>query len=130
MGSYLSRQIKETIGLCQSLKKEHGKENQIEGELEEGRSVLVIEDLISTGGSSLNACSAIKEASCNVVACLAIFNYQLDASLKNFTQAKIPLYSLSDFNTLLKAATDIKYINAEQKKSLLKWHNAPKKWKA
>lgn len=125
----IAERLKKPMVYIRTAAKDHGKENQIEGELEEGKNVLVIEDLINTGGSSIGACKAVIEESCNVAACIAIFNYGLMDAGKKFTKEKIPLYSLSDFTTLIKVATEIKYIDAGAKKILLDWHENPKEWK-
>jgi orotate phosphoribosyltransferase len=77
----------------------------------------------------LEACKAVIEESCNVVACVAIFNYGFEDAGKNFASSKIPLYSLTDFGVLLKVAGDMNYINADGKKALLEWHKNPKEWK-
>ncbi len=126
----IADRLKKPMIYVRASAKDHGKENQIEGELEEGKKVLVIEDLINTGGSSVAACEAVIAESCSVVACVAIFNYGFEDAGKKFASAKIPLYSLSDFATLVKVATDIKYINADDKKVLFDWQKNPKEWKA
>ncbi len=125
----IAERLKKPMIYIRASSKDHGKENQIEGELEEGKNVLVIEDLINTGGSSVAACKAVMEESCNVIACRAIFNYSFEEAAKKFTEAKIPLYPLADFNTLLKVAADVKYISNDGKKILLEWHQNPKEWK-
>ena len=128
-GAILADRLKKPFVFVRASKKDHGKGNQIEGEIEEGKKVLVVEDLISTGGSALSACRTLTDSSCSVAACIAIFNYQMEDSLKNFTEAKISLYSLSDFSTLVKIASETEYINAEEKKKLMEWHQNPKDWK-
>ncbi|MBR9699067.1 orotate phosphoribosyltransferase [Candidatus Woesearchaeota archaeon] len=125
----IAERLQKPLVYVRASAKDHGKENKIEGEIEEGKSVLVIEDLISTGGSSLGACKALQDSPCSVIACLAIFNYGLDISAKSFSEAKIPLYSLSDFSELLRVAVETKYIEEKEKKSLLNWHKHPKQWK-
>src|SRR3989338_4307401 len=105
---------------------EHGKRNQIEGELEEGKEIIVVEDLITTGQSSLAACDALKDLSVKVVACISIFNYGFSKSADAFTNAKIPLYSLTEFITLVNMAVEIKYISQEEKKILLEWQRTGK----
>ncbi len=127
-GSFIADRLKKPMIYVRAKAKDHGKTNQIEGELEEGKKVLVIEDLINTGGSSVAACDAIVQAGCSVVACLAIFNYGFDDAAKLFTDAKISLYSLSDFNALLSAGMEMEYIDDTAKKSLLEWQKNPKEW--
>jgi orotate phosphoribosyltransferase len=108
--------------------KDHGKENLIEGKLEKGQKVLVIEDLVNTGGSSVDACKAVMDAGGKVVACVAVFTYNHADAHKKFSDAGIALFTLSDFDALVKAAISKKYISEEDKKSLDEWHNAPKEW--
>ena len=88
--------------------KEHGMGNLIEGKIEKGKKVVLIEDLISTGGSSLKAAQALKEAGFNVLGMVAIFTYGFEVAIKNFEEANIPLVCLSDFDHMLKEAVDKK----------------------
>ncbi|WP_373056999.1 orotate phosphoribosyltransferase [Zunongwangia sp. H14] len=109
--------------------KGHGRKNQIEGNLEAGQSVVVIEDLISTGNSSLNAVKALKEAKANVKGMMAIFTYGFDAAQKNFEEAKVELHTLSDYSHLLETAQKTKYINAQEASLLGEWRHDPGNWK-
>jgi orotate phosphoribosyltransferase len=128
-GALVAEKLNKPFIYIRASAKEHGKGNQIEGELQEGKRVLVIEDLINTGGSSVAACNAVTEEAGKVVACVAIFSYGHDDAAKKFVEAKVPLYSLSHFDTLLKVALETKFITEENKKSLLEWHKNPKEWK-
>lgn len=110
--------------------KGHGRQNQIEGNLEEGQTVVVIEDLISTGKSSLNAVKALKEAGANVKGMFAIFTYGFDVSGKAFEEAGIELQTLSDYETLLEVAQNTNYINTREAEILRKWREDPANWKA
>ncbi len=127
-GAMIADRLKKPFIYIRGAAKDHGKENQIEGELEEGKNVLVIEDLINTGGSSVDACKAVIDESCKVVACVAIFTYLHAEAHKKFSDANIPLLALSDFDALVKTAVHMKYITEENKKSLAVWHNNPKDW--
>jgi orotate phosphoribosyltransferase len=109
--------------------KGHGRQNQIEGNLEEGQTVVVIEDLISTGNSSLNAVKALKEAGANVKGMFAIFTYGFSASIKNFENTGIELYTLSDYENLIETAQNTNYINIEEAGILRKWREDPANWK-
>jgi len=109
--------------------KEHGMENLIEGKVVKGQRVVVIEDLVSTGGSSLKATQALKEAGFEVLGMVSIFNYGFNEAVQNFSQANISLVSLSDYANLLKFALDEKYINEEQVASLKAWRVDPANWK-
>lgn len=112
-----------------SSEKKHGLTNKIEGSYESGQSVVVIEDLVSTGKSSLNAVEALRSAGCDVKGMVAIFSYNLDKAIKNFEDAKCRLYTLSDYNELIAQAVESNYISEEQLKSLKKWREAPDDWK-
>ncbi|APG63969.1 orotate phosphoribosyltransferase [Tenacibaculum todarodis] len=109
--------------------KKHGRKNQIEGHLERGQNVVVIEDLISTGKSSLNAVKALKECDANVKGMVAIFSYGFDIATENFKEANVELTTLSNYEFLLEQALDSKYINAEELRTLEDWRVNPSKWK-
>ncbi len=109
--------------------KEHGMGNLIEGKIEKGAKVVLIEDLISTGGSSLKAAQAVQEAGCNVIGMAAIFTYGFDTAAKNFSEARIPLVCLSDFNHMLKEAIDQKYLDEDQLIYVKSWRLDPANWK-
>lgn len=108
--------------------KSHGRQNQIEGELKAGARVLVIEDLISTGGSSLKAVAALKEAGAKVVGVLAIFTYQFPAALRRFEEADCPLDTLSNYSTLLERALDNGQLSSSEIASLSAWSANPEAW--
>ncbi len=109
--------------------KKHGRKNQIEGHLESGQNVVVIEDLISTGKSSLNAVTALKEANANVKGMVAIFSYGFDIAQKNFKNANVELTTLSSYEFLLEQALDSKYINSQELRALEDWRVNPSEWK-
>jgi orotate phosphoribosyltransferase len=109
--------------------KDHGMGNLIEGRIEKGKKVVLIEDLISTGGSSLKAAQALKEAGFKVLGMVAIFTYGFDVAEKSFEEAKIPLVCLSDFNHMLKEAVDKKYLDEKQLIYVKSWRVDPANWK-
>ena len=109
--------------------KGHGRKNQIEGNLAEGQSVIVIEDLISTGKSSLNAVKALKEAGANVKGMFAIFTYGFNTAEENFKAEQVELFTLSDYDHLLETAQKTTYINAEEASILRGWREDPANWK-
>jgi orotate phosphoribosyltransferase len=112
-----------------SAKKSHGLTNQIEGHYSEGQNVVVIEDLVSTGKSSLAAVDALKAAGLNVLGMLSIFTYQLEAAERNFKEKKIKLISLSGYDYLIETALQIKYIRETQLHTLKQWRNNPENWR-
>lgn len=109
--------------------KSHGRKNQIEGHLESGQTVVVIEDLISTGKSSLNAVTALKDVGAEVKGMLAIFSYGFDTAEENFEQAQVQLNTLSNYDHLINQASSTNYIKEEQSQTLLQWRKAPQQWK-
>lgn len=108
--------------------KKHGRKNQIEGFVEPGQNVVVIEDLISTGGSSLKAVKALQEAGCTVKGMAAIFTYGFQLADDNFKEAKCDLLTLSDYSSLVDQATDTGYISDKEIEALRKWREAPDQW--
>ena len=108
--------------------KKHGRLNQIEGFLQKGQNVVVIEDLISTGNSSLMAVEALKAAGANVKGMAAIFSYGFQVAEENFKNAKVDLYTLSNYENLLPLAVNKKYITEEEEKTLQEWRTSPSTW--
>ena len=108
--------------------KKHGRQNQIEGYLNPEKKVVVVEDLISTGMSSLNAVNALKEENADVLGMIALFTYGFEKAQTNFSSAGIPLYTLSDYDHLLAFATQTKAISEEQQATLKSWRTAPSEW--
>ena len=108
--------------------KKHGRQNQIEGHVEKGSSIVVIEDLISTGKSSLMAVEALKEADVNIKGMLAIFSYGFDTATENFSKANITLNTLSNYEHLLVQAEKARYISAEEVIVLSQWRENPAIW--
>lgn len=109
--------------------KEHGMGNLIEGKVTKGQKVVLVEDLISTGGSSLKAAQALKEAGFVVLGMVAIFTYGFEAAARNFEEAGIPLVCLSDFNHLLEEAVNSNYLDATQLVYVKSWRLDPANWK-
>lgn len=109
--------------------KGHGLENQIEGKLEKGQRVVVIEDLISTGGSSLKAVDALRTAGAEVIGLGAIFTYNFAKAEEAFKSANCPYFTLSDYNFLSEKALDNNYIQQEELAALKEWRENPDIWK-
>jgi orotate phosphoribosyltransferase len=111
-----------------SEKKTHGLENQIEGVVESGQSVVVVEDLVSTGRSSLNAVQALQDAGCNVKGMVAIFSYCLPEAEENFSKANCILRTITNYDYLIKKALEQNIIKDSDFQSLVKWRENPKGW--
>ena len=125
--------VAEELGLpfiyIRSETKAHGMGNQIEGYYEEGQKVVVIEDLISTGGSSLKAIEALREVKLDVQGLIAIFTYGFDLAHSNFANAECPYITLTNYDIMLKSALKNNLISTDELKSLEAWSKNPKKWK-
>lgn len=111
-----------------STPKDHGLENLIEGNLTPGQKVVVVEDLVSTGGSSLKAVEAIRKAGCEVVGMVAIFTYGFPVAVDAFEKAGVKLITLSNYNAMLRAALDINYIKPDDVEALKEWRQDPANW--
>lgn len=109
--------------------KKHGRKNQIEGLLEKNKDIVVVEDLISTGKSSLNAVKALKEEGAKVKGMVAIFSYGFKTATENFKKANVNLNVLCDYNHLLEQSLDSNYISENELETLQQWRNNPSKWK-
>ena len=108
--------------------KKHGRKNQVEGFLHKGQSVVVVEDLISTGTSSLLAVEALREAGANVKGMVAIFTYGFDIAEENFKKSNLDLYTLSSYQNLLTLAVNKNYINENEQAILKEWNADPASW--
>jgi orotate phosphoribosyltransferase len=108
--------------------KKHGRKNQIEGEIKKGKKVMVIEDLISTGKSSIGAIRALKSHGLSVIGMVAIFTYEFKISEENINTENLKLKTLSNYSTLLKIAQKTKYISEAECKILEKWNQDPSSW--
>lgn len=108
--------------------KGHGRENLIEGKLNKGEKVIIVEDLISTGGSSINGAGAVRESGCKAECCLAIFTYELEEAKQNFEKEDIELLTLTNFTTLVNVAVKEKYLSKEEEERVLEWSKNPGKW--
>jgi len=108
--------------------KKHGRQNQIEGNIEKGQNVVVVEDLISTGRSSLVAVDALKAVEVNVKGMVAIFTYGFDVSKENFKTNNVNLFTLSNYESLLEQALDTNFIDQNELDVLSKWNSNPSEW--
>lgn len=108
--------------------KKHGRQNQVEGFLQKGQNVVVVEDLISTGNSSLLAVEALKQAGANIKGMVAIFNYGFAVADENFSKTAITLKTLSNYENLLQLAVHKNYITENEHKTLQEWRESPSTW--
>ncbi len=108
--------------------KKHGRKNQIEGAIEKGKKVMVVEDLISTGKSSIGAIRALKSHGLSVIGMVAIFTYEFGISEENINTENLKLKTLSNYSTLLKIAQKTEYISKSECKILEKWNQNPSSW--
>ena len=125
--------VADALGLpfvyVRSSAKDHGMKNLVEGYLEEGKKVVVVEDLISTGGSSLKAVAALREEKqANVLGMVAIFTYQFPVAQEQFAAANVELTTLSNYNALVEAAAEINYIDDSVVPTLQEWRKDPANW--
>jgi orotate phosphoribosyltransferase len=108
--------------------KAHGVGKQIEGQALKGQKVVVVEDLISTGGSAITTVQALREAGCEVLGVVSIFTYELEIAKQNLKIEEISAFSLTDFTTLVEVAKDKGYIKKEELESLIDWKCNPQEW--
>lgn len=124
--------VAEELGLpfvyIRSAPKDHGLENLIEGDLKPGQKVVVIEDLISTGGSSLKAVEAVRNDGCEVIGMVAIFTYGFKIAEDKFKEAKVPLITLCNYNSVLEEAVKTAYIHESDLDTLKEWRKDPSNW--
>lgn len=127
-GALIAQELGIPFIYVRSSVKEHGMGNQIEGYFEKGQKVVVIEDLISTGGSSLRAIAALRDAELDVRGLVAIFTYGFDIAHENFANAECPYVTLSDYNSMIAEALDSNLISQDDMDSLKRWRDNPSTW--
>ena len=127
-GALIADRLKKPFIYIRDKPKAHGRQNQIEGLHTEGSKILVIEDLISTGGSSLKAVETVRAANCEVVGVLAIFSYGFEAATIIFNESKCPFDTLSNYEILLECAVKRGYVTASDVKTLQDWRVSPSTW--
>jgi len=127
-GALVADQLKLPFMYVRSKPKDHGMGNQVEGVVTPGQKVVVVEDLVSTGKSSLSICEVLREAGADVIAMVCIFSYGFDEAREAFNQAGIPVYNLSDYYTLSALAIEKGLIKEEYTQTLLNWRANPSVW--
>ena len=128
-GALVAQELSLPFAYVRASAKNHGMTNLIEGVIEEGQSVVVIEDLVSTGGSSLKAVEALREAGCDVKGMAAIFTYDFQTAKQNFKNHKCDLVTLSDYNYLIQQAAESNVVSEQDLDSLKHWRLNPSEWK-
>jgi len=128
LGALIAQELGIPFVYVRSDVKKHGLTNQVEGVTTAGQSVVVVEDLVSTGMSSLKAVDALKELDLNIMGMVAIFNYGFDIADDNFKNAGVDLVTLADYSSLIETATTMGFVPEEDSKTLIKWRQDPKKW--
>ncbi|WP_242463105.1 orotate phosphoribosyltransferase [Staphylococcus pseudintermedius] len=121
--AYISDKMNLPMNYVRSKSKSHGKQNQIEGARSEGKKVVVIEDLISTGGSSITAVEALQEAGAEVLGVVAIFTYGLNKAGETFKATGVPFYTLSNYDELIEVAREEDQISEDDIQTLVEWRN-------
>lgn len=127
-GALVAQELGLPFIYVRSSPKDHGMGNLIEGDLKAGSKVVVIEDLISTGGSSLKAVEAVRDAGAEVLGMVAIFTYGFPVSENAFKEHNVKLTTLSNYNAMLETALSINYIKHEQMDTLKEWRKNPDTW--
>lgn len=122
--AWLAEKLNLPMVYVRSSAKKHGKQNQIEGELKKGQKILVIEDLISTGGSAIEAAKILEKAGGNVIAVFAIFTYGLSKATHSFTEVDIPFQTITSFDLLIEQLAAKKQIQEDDKEDLLTWRDS------
>src|SRR3989344_6793084 len=128
--AWLSQKLEKPMVYVRSESKDHGRENLVEGKIEESKIYIVVEDLVSTGSSSLNTINAVREKGGIVECCIAIFTYELEKAKNNFESANVKLITLTDFTSFVKTALKNKYISKEQLNHIMDWKKHPEGWVA
>jgi orotate phosphoribosyltransferase len=129
IGMMVAQQLNKPFIYIRSSKKQHGRKNSIEGGFIKGQKVIVIEDLISTGMSSIKACNSVIENQLELLGLVSIFTYGFNEAVNNFKNEKIINYSLSSYDYLIKEAVNMKKIDEKEINMLFSWKEDPKKWK-
>jgi orotate phosphoribosyltransferase len=126
--AWVSERLNLPMCYVRSQAKGHGKGKQIEGKVEKGQKVVVVEDLISTGGSSLNAVRALREEGCQVLGVVAIFTYGLEKGKQAFAENNVEVHTLTDYGTLIETAVELGVVTEQDLATLRQWRENPEEW--
>ena len=127
-GALIAERLRKPFIYARSKPKGHGKRNQIEGHFQSGDKVLIIEDLVNQGKSLEEAVLGIKDAELNPIACCSIVDYQMSMAIERAAKMQIPLYALTNFDSIMTVAVELNIINETEKSDLMVWQNNPQKW--
>jgi len=128
-GAMVAEELNLPFVYIRATPKDHGLENLIEGDLKPGAKVVVVEDLISTGGSSLKAVEAVRNAGCDVIGMVAIFTYGFPVAAEKFKEAKVKYTALCNYDAILDEALKTDYVDESEIKTLQEWRKDPVNWK-
>lgn len=128
--AWLSQKLEKPMVYVRSESKDHGRENLVEGRVEEGKRYIVVEDLVSTGASSINTINSVREKNGIVECCISIFTYELEKARINFESSGVRLLALTNFTAFVKTALQKKYISKEQLSHIMDWKKHPEGWVA
>ncbi len=127
-GALVADYLELPFGYVRSEPKKHGMGKQVEGDIHPKQKIVVVEDLVSTGKSSLQAIDALRDFGCEILGMVSIFNYGFDAAIQNFEQANCSFFSLSNYNELITVAVSKNLIKNEEKDLLSEWRKSPSTW--
>lgn len=126
--AWVSESLDKPMSYVRSKAKSYGLGNQIEGGIQKGESTVIIEDLISTGGSAISVLEALNFISAEVKAVISIFTYGFDKAVQRFEDAGVPLYTLTDYSTLIEVASENGYVDEKDLEALAEWRESPDTW--
>ena len=126
--AWVAEYLDKPMGYVRAKAKAYGLGNQIEGGIQKGESTVIIEDLISTGGSAISVVEALKFIGADVESVLSIFTYGFDKSIQRFEKADTPIYTLTDYSTLIEVAQQNNYVDQDDLQTLADWRNKPETW--
>lgn len=126
--AWVAGSLDKPLSYVRAKAKAYGLGNQIEGGIQKGETTVVLEDLISTGGSAISVVEALKFIGADIKAVLSIFTYGFDKSIKRFEDAGVPVHTLTDYTTLIEVAKDHDYVNESDLKTLADWRKKPDTW--
>lgn len=127
-GAWISQKLNKPMVYVRGESKDHGRENLVEGIIEQNKKYLVVEDMVSTGKSSVNTINAVRQKSGIVEDCIAIFTYDFQKAKENFGSQNVKLHTLTNFASLAKSAVKNNYISKEQLAKIKEWNASPETW--